>query len=139
MEEIIYKEIESVVFPSDQNTLIEVETLVDEICAAENIHEDYYGNILIAVTEALNNAVLHGNKEDASKKVYFTVKRNDTQIQFIIQDEGEGFAYDNLPDPTAPENIEKESGRGIFLIKALADDVQFEDGGRRVIITFTLN
>ncbi|RFC55868.1 ATP-binding protein [Brumimicrobium aurantiacum] len=132
-----YKEIESVSFASDVNNISIAESMVDTICKNHTVHEDNYGNILIAVTEAVNNAIQHGNSEDVNKNVVLSVRQNDKELSFVVQDEGAGFAFDNLPDPTAPENIEKESGRGIFLMKSLADDVLFEENGSRVVLTFS--
>ncbi|WP_107039737.1 ATP-binding protein [Brumimicrobium mesophilum] len=134
--EASYKEIESVSFTSDIKNISVAESLVDTICRENGVHEDHYGNILIAVTEAVNNAIQHGNLEDTNKKVFVSVKRNSDELCFTIKDAGEGFAFDNLPDPTAPENIEKESGRGIFLMKSLADNVAFENNGAEVTLTF---
>ena len=111
-----------------------VENLIDEICETLNVNEEYYGNILI--TEAVNNAMVHGNKLDSEKKVAITVKSDDTSLHFTISDEGPGFDYDNLPDPTAPENIEKPNGRGVFLMKNLADGCNFEENGRIVELEF---
>jgi len=113
-----------------------VENLIDEICETLNVNEEYYGNILISLTEAVNNAMVHGNKLDSQKKVLVTVKTDETSIHFTISDEGPGFDYDNLPDPTAPENIEKPNGRGVFLMKNLADGCNFEENGRIVELEF---
>lgn len=113
-----------------------VENLIDEICETLNVNEEYYGNILISMTEAVNNAMVHGNKLDSEKKVAITVKSDDTSLHFTISDEGPGFDYDNLPDPTAPENIEKPNGRGVFLMKNLADGCNFEENGRIVELEF---
>ena len=113
-----------------------VENLIDEICETLDVNEEYYGNILISMTEAVNNAMVHGNKLDSQKKVLVTVKTDDTSIHFTISDEGPGFDYDNLPDPTAPENIEKPNGRGVFLMKKLADGCNFEENGRVVELEF---
>ena len=113
-----------------------VENLIDEICETLNVNEEYYGNILISMTEAVNNAMVHGNKLDSKKRVAITVKFDDTSLHFTISDEGPGFDYDNLPDPTAPENIEKPNGRGVFLMKNLADGCNFEENGRIVELEF---
>ena len=113
-----------------------VENLIDEICETLNVNEEYYGNILISMTEAVNNAMVHGNKLDSEKKVVVTVKSDDTSLHFTVSDEGPGFDYDNLPDPTAPENIEKPNGRGVFLMKNLADGCNFEENGRIVELEF---
>lgn len=113
-----------------------VEKLIDEVCEILKISEEHYGNILISMTEAVNNAIVHGNKLDPEKQVNVKVKSDDKSVHFTIEDEGPGFDYDNLPDPTAPENIEKPNGRGVFLMKNLADECTFEDNGRIVELEF---
>ncbi len=128
--------IEKLIVPSDLASVSIVESLIDRVCATLKVSEDAYGNILIAVTEAVNNAVIHGNSLNSKSNVIVDVKQLDNQLWFCISDEGKGFDYDNLPDPTAPENIEKESGRGIFLIRNLADEVVFDKGGSVVNLYF---
>lgn len=126
-------------FPSVLENIHIAERLVDEVCAEFHVKEDYYGELLIALTEAVNNAIVHGNKLDASKQVKLTFDLlNDTTMRFTIEDEGPGFDYSNLPDPTAPENIEKPHGRGVFLMRQLSDDCNFEDGGRIVHMDFAV-
>lgn len=125
-------------FPSTQENLIIVEKLIDDVCAKYQVNEDYYGNILIAVTEAVNNAINHGNKQDPDKEVNVDFSIDNGSLSFKVKDEGEGFDYDHLPDPTDPENLEKISGRGVFLMKNLADEVSFEDDGRIVELKFKL-
>lgn len=132
-----FKEIEFLSFSSTLANIGLVEKLIDDICGRYNIHEDFYGNILIAVTEAINNSIQHGNELNPDKKVSLSVHENGSDIVFTIKDEGKGFAFNKLPDPTAPENIEKESGRGIFLMNALSDNLVFEDNGTKVILTFS--
>lgn len=121
---------------SDVKYMLEVEGLIDEVCSSYELNEDHYGNILIAVTEAVNNAIVHGNLNDEDKKVTIEANKQDKEVVFIISDEGKGFDYTNLPDPTAPENIEKPDGRGIFLMKNLSDEVSFDLNGSKVSITF---
>jgi serine/threonine-protein kinase RsbW len=126
-------------FPSVIENIHLVEKLVDEICEVHQVREDFYGEILISMTEAVNNAIVHGNKLDTSKQVKVTFDLvGEKRLQFIIEDEGAGFDYDNLPDPTAPENIEKPHGRGVFLMRNLADTCRFEDFGRVVILEFSV-
>jgi serine/threonine-protein kinase RsbW len=132
-----YKEFQSVSFASSIDNLNLAESLVDDVCSKCNIHEDHYGNILIAVTEAVNNAIKHGNKNLPEKKVTINVHESNGDIKINVNDEGNGFDFNNLPDPTSPENIEKESGRGIFLMKSLADDVEFENNGSKVVLSFS--
>lgn len=116
-----------------------VESLVDQVCSDLLVNEDMYGNILIAVTEATNNAIIHGNGRDANKQVKLIVDQNEEGLVFSIEDQGKGFDFNLLPDPTAPENIEKPDGRGIFLMKNLADKIEFLQNGSKVNITFVLN
>jgi serine/threonine-protein kinase RsbW len=87
-------------------------------------------DIEIALTEALENAVVHGNCEDPHKRVYVTCRCTAGGDVFItVQDEGPGFDTGTLPDPTASDNRLRTSGRGIYLMKALMDEVRFEKGG----------
>ena len=123
-------------FSSQTENIAIVEKLVDEVCENYQIKEDFYGNILISLTEAVNNAIVHGNKMDASKEVIVKFSTEDKVLRFTIEDEGPGFDYDNLPDPTAPENIEKPNGRGVFLMRNLADRCSFIDDGKIVELEF---
>jgi serine/threonine-protein kinase RsbW len=115
-----------------------IEKLIETICSTYKLNDDHYGNILVVVTEAVNNAIYHGNKANPDKKVHVGFKTNATTVSFSVRDEGSGFDFNNLPDPTDPANIEKPSGRGIFLMKHLADEVTFTDGGSCVSISFNM-
>ena len=134
--ETSYTNLESVSINSELKNLIIVEELINVMCQDAEVDQDHYGNYLIAVTEAVNNAIIHGNLEDKEKQVKIDIQKGSDEIRFIVCDQGVGFSFDNLPDPTAPENIEKESGRGIFLMKSLSDNVEFEEKGSKVIISF---
>jgi serine/threonine-protein kinase RsbW len=118
--------------------LRKVEKLVDDISAEYNISSDLYGNILIAALEAANNAILHGNKLDENKLVYIIINKDEKTLKIRIDDEGEGFDYRNIPDPTAPENIENINGRGIFLMEKLSDGMEFSRNGATVELEFNL-
>lgn len=109
------------------------------MCTEYQVKEEFYGEILISITEAVNNAIVHGNKMNPERQVTLTFElAGEKRLRFIIEDEGAGFNYDNLPDPTAPENIEKPHGRGVFLMRNLADSCEFEDQGRIVILEFSV-
>ena len=124
--------------PSLVENIRVVESFIDNSKDTFQIEDDIYGNIMVAVTEAVNNAIRHGNKFDKDKNVYLSLYVQPNQLKFEIEDEGTGFNYDNLDDPTAPENLENPGGRGIFLIRHLADAVEFSKEGRRVELTFQL-
>lgn len=113
-----------------------VESFIDNAKEKFNIDDDIYGNIMIAVMEAVNNGIRHGNAEDRKKMVSLTMQLADERIYVWVEDEGKGFDYRNLADPTAPENIELEGGRGIFLMQNLADEVNFQEGGHKVELVF---
>lgn len=124
---------------SRSENIILVEKLVEDVCELFNIPEDNYGNILVAVTEAVNNAIYHGNKSNPGKYIDIFFKSKGKAISFIIQDQGEGFDHSSLPDPTDPSNLEKPNGRGVFLMRKLAEKVEFDKNGSRVILDFALN
>ncbi|MCX2744800.1 ATP-binding protein [Mangrovivirga sp. M17] len=126
-------------FPSITENIRIVESFIDNAKEKYQLTDEVYGNIMVAVTESVNNAIQHGNKNVMDKSVYLSLIFTEGSIQFEIEDEGDGFDYETLPDPTAPENIDKPGGRGIFLMKHLSDEVAFEDEGKRVILTFYLN
>ena len=128
------------VLQSNLSSISRIEPYVNQIVSDFGINDEIYGNILIALTEAVNNAILHGNKEDNSKKVTINLINNrpEKQLVFQISDDGSGFNYTQLPDPTAPENILKLGGRGVFLMRQLSDEVEFMDNGSTVQILFFL-
>jgi serine/threonine-protein kinase RsbW len=125
--------------PSLPENIRIVESFIDNAKDTYDLNDDIYGNIMIAVTESVNNAIMHGNKQLKNKNVSLTVLFDDDAIKFTIQDQGEGFDYQHLPDPTSPENLSKPGGRGIFLMKHLCDEVSFKDEGRTVELTFYLS
>jgi len=115
-----------------------VENLIDELSEKYKIGTEVYGNILIAIVEAVTNCIIHGNKLDASKSVYVSYSFNEDHIQFNVRDEGEGFNYKDVPDPTQPVNVEKPHGRGIFLMMHLSDELDFNTEGTEVIMRFKI-
>lgn len=113
-----------------------VENLIDEISVEIGLVADIYGNILIAIIEAVTNSIVHGNNNDESKSVFINVYFNSPELVFKIEDEGSGFEFDHVPDPTKPDNVEKPDGRGVFLMRHLADDISFDKGGAIVTLKF---
>jgi serine/threonine-protein kinase RsbW len=124
---------------SKAENIILVERMIEDVCDLFNISQDFYGNILVALTEAVNNAIYHGNQANASKNIDISFKTSPNLVSFIVKDEGPGFNYSNLPDPTNPENIANPNGRGVFLMRNLADKVSFEDNGSKVILDFKVD
>lgn len=129
----------SIQVPSMMENIRMIESFIDNAKERFHLDDDIYGNIMIAVTEAVNNAIKHGNNNNKSKNVHLTLSLEESMIKFVIKDEGNGFNYEDLPDPTAPENLEKPGGRGIFLMKHLSDEVQFKENGRVVELSFYMN
>lgn len=126
----------SIQIPSIMENVRMIESFIDNAKEKFHLDDDIYGNIMIAVTEAVNNAIKHGNSGNKEKNVSLSLAVIDNMIRFTVRDEGFGFDFDNLPDPTSPENLEKPGGRGIFLMKHLSDEVEFHDGGREVELLF---
>ncbi len=115
-----------------------VENFIDEISIALSIVSDLYGNLLISTIEAVTNAIVHGNDNNPDKVVRINVESNEKKITVTVSDEGEGFDVSVVPDPTKPNYIEQPNGRGIFLMRNLADKVKFDKNGSVVILTFKL-
>ncbi len=136
MEQAYDSPVKEIHFPSRIENLTLVEKMIDEVCEQFKVNQDHYGNILIALTEAVNNAILHGNKQDPGKNITLCFENKDQDLLFMVQDEGNGFNFQDLPDPTDPANIEKPNGRGVFLMRNLADEVTFSSDGRRVQLRF---
>lgn len=125
--------------PSIPENIRIVESFIENAREAYNINDDIYGNIMVAVTEGINNAISHGNRLDKNKNVSITLEQHDNALKFIITDEGPGFNYHSLPDPTAPENIDKPGGRGLYLIKHLCDELRFISNGSSIELTFYID
>ena len=132
-------ETKTVELSSQPESLGTVERMIDEVRSKYNVSEDVFGNMLVAITEAVTNAIYHGNKADPKKKISVSYNLSSHNLSFTITDQGPGFDYYNLPDPTAPENLEKECGRGIFLMRHLTDQLIFSDNGRVVELNFKIS
>jgi serine/threonine-protein kinase RsbW len=128
----------SVKIPSDMSNLFRAENLIDDLAEKLEFGDELYGNISVCIIEAVSNAIQHGNANDVTKIVLLDYKVIEDTLVFTISDEGNGFNLDSVPDPTLPENLENIKGRGIFLIRNLADKVTFEDRGAIIMIQFNL-
>ncbi len=128
----------TITIQSKLDNISHIEKLVDEISEECKLTSDLYGKVLIATIEAVNNSIVHGNKLDSSKTVEIAVRIDDSRINIYVKDQGPGFDYNNVPDPTKPENIENVSGRGVFLMRNLADDISFRNNGSVVELVFIM-
>ena len=123
---------------SDIENLRVIESSVDKVLNKLSIKEEAYGKILVATMEAVNNAIVHGNKTDKNKNVDVSFDYSTGDFMVTVKDEGSGFNPSKVPDPTAPENIESLNGRGVFLMMKLSDDISFNDEGNEVTMKFKI-
>lgn len=125
------------VLKSNRNEIRKFDILLEQVNQKFELTVEKFINLQIACSEALINAIVHGNKEDESKNVYTGIEINEVKLVVRIKDEGGGFNIEELPDPTSNENLLKESGRGIFIIQSLVDDFKCNssEGGTEFILT----
>ena len=112
--------------------IAKVESMIETLRVQYAINDEQYGNMLLASVEAVTNAIEHGNNLDEQKIVDIEACKCDASFKLSVRDQGRGFNPDRLPDPTTPEFREQPDGRGVFLMRKLADEVFFRDGGRCV-------
>ncbi|MEO6148663.1 MAG: ATP-binding protein [Mucilaginibacter sp.] len=124
--------------PSKYESINQLESLIEEIADKYSVEEDVFANMMTCLNEALMNAILHGNKLDENKRVIVNAEADTKRVIWTITDEGEGFDYTHLADPTAPENLENLTGRGVFIIKHLADQCIFNARGNEVELHFKI-
>ncbi|MBK7339103.1 MAG: ATP-binding protein [Saprospiraceae bacterium] len=116
-----------------------IEGYLDRIFDEYHLDKRIYPNVLVTLTEAVNNAIIHGNKSDENKFVNLKTVYGPQFITFRVSDEGSGFDPQAIPDPTLPENLDRCGGRGVFLMQKLSDQLVFSNDGRTVEICFTIN
>ena len=124
--------------PSEIGNLRLVEKAIDELSTELDLSDEVYGNVLVATMEATNNAIIHGNNSDPNKNVKIKIQMLEKELKVLIEDQGIGFDHESIPDPTAPENVEKINGRGIFLMERLSDEILYLEEGRIVELKFKL-
>jgi serine/threonine-protein kinase RsbW len=110
---------------SSLDSVDRVEETAEQLAKSAGVQEDDIYRITMAVREAAVNAVLHGNSYDPEKHIHASFENTGSSLVIRIADEGKGLDLDKLPDPLAPENLLRGSGRGIFLIRSFMDEVHF--------------
>lgn len=110
---------------SDPDLLPELEEFIVDLAKKYKMSEDRLNSLALSFSEAASNSVVHGNKLDVNKKVKITVTVDENKMTVIIKDEGKGFDIDSVPDPTKPENILKDSGRGIHIMRSFLNDLRY--------------
>ncbi len=123
---------------SHPDNICEIQSLVDQWADYYNLSDDLKCNLMVSLTEAVSNAIIHGNQKDSSKYVRIEISNSSSQLRVVVEDEGSGFDYQQLPDPTTSDKIECCGGRGVFLIRELCDTLEFKKNGRRVELYFEL-
>ncbi len=120
------------VIKSDISELNKVELFVNEFFSAYNISSKYFNNVFLCISEAVVNSIIHGNKNNVSKRVFITANFDGKILKVKIKDEGEGFILKDIKDPIEYCNIKNETGRGIHIIKALADIIKYNKKGNSI-------
>ncbi len=123
---------------SEINNIVKIENFIESFTACFNLSPELFGRISLSVIEAVNNAILSGNKREADKMVTVIAEKVNNQFRVTVNDEGDGFDYTNIPDPTLPDNIDKIAGRGLYLMKTLSNELIFENNGASVTLVFNL-
>jgi serine/threonine-protein kinase RsbW len=130
---------QKMVLESNLESIDVVEKLISQAKDEFSISEEMCNYIWIALNEAVSNAIKHGNKFNPSKKVRLAVEtKYERYICFTVKDEGEGFDFTQVPDPTSPDRIAEPNGRGVFLINKLADIVTYSNNGTCLEMCFDL-
>ena len=124
---------------SDPNNLITVEEFVNYFCKDLNLPNEKLSDFLLAVTEATTNAIIHATKFYPEKKVTIDVDVGESKLVVKVKDEGEGFDPEEIPDPTEPENLLKDHGRGVYLMRVYMDKLEYNKTSTGMETILTLN
>lgn len=124
---------------SKPENILLIESFVDKLCTQHAMTEEQHFNLLLVLTEAVNNAIIHGNQSDPNKMVHVLVMEQQNSFVLYVEDEGKGFNPQCVPDPTSPQYKELPNGRGLYLIQQLAEEVHYHNNGQQVEIHFELN
>jgi serine/threonine-protein kinase RsbW len=125
---------------SNPRNLITVEEFINYFVVDLHVSEEKMAGLLLSITEATTNAIIHGNKCDESKIVTIDVRKENDKVVIKVKDQGKGFEPGRVPDPTEPENLLKDSGRGIYLMRVYMDDVRYNitPEGTEIILVLNL-
>jgi len=123
---------------SEIANIVRIESFIESFTTHFHLSDALFGKVSLSVIEAVNNAILSGNKRDPHKSVTLTAACTSHDFRVTVEDEGEGFDYTHIPDPTLPDNINKVTGRGLYLMKTLSDELIFEKNGAKVTLVFNL-
>ncbi len=127
------------IFPVNKETISKVERVIDELDSKYDFGKDKYGKICLAVIEAAENCIIHGNKLDPESYLKLSYEMGDRgELGFVIGDQGSGFDHLEVNDPTTYRMKVMEKGRGIFIMKILADEIIFNNSGNEVELKFKL-
>ncbi|MBI4547391.1 MAG: ATP-binding protein [Ignavibacteriae bacterium] len=137
-----YKELLKFVLAISSNpkNVLKVESFLEHVNDHLQLDDSQFNKLLVATTEAVNNSIVHGNKRDPRRKVVITCEVNHAVLIVRVHDEGPGVDTSNLPNPLAEENLMRENGRGVFLMRSMMDSVEFDKtpDGAEVIMTMAL-
>ncbi len=132
MEQFKYK------LPSCPTQIKDLESFISKVTCNCSFTKSKYADILVSITEAVNNAIIHGNNKDKTKYVNILFKQSQSKLTFLVSDEGKGFDPQQVKDPTSPERIAECGGRGVFIMKQLCDKLLYHNNGSTVELQFNL-
>lgn len=118
------------IIKSDKTELLKAESFLLNFFRKNNLSEDNFNRVFLCLSEAVINSIKHGNQNDKQKRVSIHAKCHDDSVSIRICDEGDGFDFSNVEDPTNTDNLKKESGRGIHIIKSLSKEIKFKEEGK---------
>lgn len=124
---------------SEVGNIKKVENFIEILVEQFRLQEEIRGKIALSIVEATSNAILFGNKQNPLKMVHLTGIKNTKEVIVTVEDEGEGFDFSRIPDPTTPERLMQTNGRGLYLMKKLSNKLLFAKNGAKVIMSFSLN
>lgn len=123
---------------SNAQSINQVTDLVAQVSETLRLTPDTFGNVLVSLTEAVNNAIIHGNKQDESKYVEVMMQQKADKLSVTVKDQGKGFDYSSVADPTEAANLCRCGGRGVFLMRQLSQNCKFSENGRVVNMEFDI-